>query len=191
MTVRLDELARRFGDSIAIEWKAFLLRPEVKERDPAKFAEYTRSWSRPAQTEPNAAFTTPWATDSPPPAGSIPPHIAMKALEEVAPEATSAFHHRLLDAYFSENRDISDWSVLGDLADDVGVEAGVMLERAQGGHEELAERVIAEHNEAIEAGITAVPTVVLDDVLPVPGAQEVETYWAWITKLRDRRLGKS
>jgi len=54
--VRVDELSRRFGDRIQIEWKAFLLRPVAKERDQEKFVAYTESWLRPASMEPAAEF---------------------------------------------------------------------------------------------------------------------------------------
>ena len=42
-------------------------------------------------------------------------------------------------------------------------------------------------NDAIQNGITAAPTVVLDGVLPVPGAQDFEAYERWIERLLDRR----
>jgi predicted DsbA family dithiol-disulfide isomerase len=49
--------------------------------------------------------------------------------------------------------------------------------------------VIDEHNAAIEQGVTAVPTIVLDDVLPVQGAQDLESYERWIERLLERRGG--
>ena len=47
--------------------------------------------------------------------------------------------------------------------------------------------MIDEHNEAINQGITSVPTVVINQVLPVPGAQETETYINWISRLIERK----
>jgi predicted DsbA family dithiol-disulfide isomerase len=187
--VRLDEVSRRFGDAISLEWRAFLLRPEAKERDRDTFVDYTRSWQRPADMEPDASFTTPWSSDAPAPRGSIPAHVAAKTMAGLVPEAADAFHHRLLGAYFTENRDISDWGVLGDLAAEVDVDRGEFLTFADEQQQSLVEVILAEHNEAVAQGITAVPTVVIDDVLPVPGAQEVETFEHWIQKLIDRRLG--
>ena len=52
-----------------------------------------------------------------------------------------------------------------------------------------ATAVINEHNAAIEQGVTAVPTIVLDDVLPVQGAQDLESYERWIERLLERRSG--
>jgi len=104
-----------------------------------------------------------------------------------APEAAYAFHHRLLGAYFTENRTISDWSVLGDVASEVGVGRDSFLSIAREQEPSLAALVIEEHNSAIESGVTAVPTVVIDDVLPVQGAQDADTYEVWINRLLDHR----
>ena len=49
--------------------------------------------------------------------------------------------------------------------------------------------MIDEHNAAIEQGVTAVPTIVLDDVLPVQGAQDLASYERWIERLLERRGG--
>lgn len=186
--MRLDELTRRFGESISLEWRAFLLRPESKERDRDKFVDYTRSWKRPAATEPAAVFTTPWQSDAPAPRGSMPAHVAARTVADITADLYDPYHHRLLVAYFTENRDISDWQVLGDLAAEVGVDRSEFLTLADEQQRAHVEAIIAEHNDAIEQGITAVPTVVLDDVLPVPGAQEVEAFEHWIQRLIDRRL---
>lgn len=184
--MRLDQLADRLGDTISIEWKAFILRPEPKAPDQARFVEYTRSWLRPARMEPAASFRV-WATDNAQPSHSLPAHAAAKTVATLAPEAAEDFHRRLLSAYFSENRTISEWSVLADLAEDVGVSGDDMVSSAREHEIALTKEIIGEHNDAITSGITAVPTVVIDDVLPVPGAQDVDVYETWIRRLIDRR----
>lgn len=117
--------------------------------------------------------------------------MAAKSLALIDPEASDAFHHRLLSAYFTENRTISDWAVLSDLAADVGVDRDEFLSLTAEREKVLAEEVIGEHNDAVQQGITAVPTMVIDEVLPVQGAQEVDTISRWIERLIDRRLGGS
>ena len=171
-----------------MSWKAFLLRTESKATDREKFVAYTRSWLRPAEAEPGATFTV-WSTDEAQPVSSIPAHVAAKSLALIEPDAGDAFHHRLLSAYFTENRTISDWAVLADLAADVGLDRDEFLSLTAERERTLAEEVIAEHNDAIQQGITAVPTMVIDEVLPVQGAQEVDTLSRWIERLIDRRLG--
>ena len=165
------------------------MRPETRDRDRGTFVDYTRSWQRPAATEPAAAFTTPWASDAPAPRGSIPAHVAWRTLVAELPAAADAYHHRLLTAYFTDNLDISDDAVLTELAVEVGADRASFAELLVEQRTSHTEAVIAEHNEAIGQGITAVPTMVLDDVLPVPGAQEVDTIAIWIQRLIDRRRG--
>ncbi|MEM9521159.1 MAG: DsbA family protein [Actinomycetota bacterium] len=186
-------MKERFGDQVSIEWKAFLLRPDGDGGDPAKhekFVDYTKSWARPAQAEPSLTFSI-WSTDNPQPSGSIPPHVAAKAMAEFAPEADAAYHRRIMDAYFAENRTISDPQVLTQLAVEVGVDGDRFLEHVAGRQVALAQEAIDEHNEAIENGITAAPTVVLDGALPVPGAQDFVAYERWIERLLERRAGSS
>lgn len=172
------------GAAISIEWKAFLLRPEPKSPDQAAFVEYTRRWARPAEMEPATVFRT-WATDNPQPSSSIPPHVAAKAVAIIAPAAGRAFHRRLLEAYFSENLTISDWDVLYQLAVDVGLDRAELTTVVEEQGQRLTELVIEEHNEAISNGITAVPTTVIAGVLPVPGAQDVDTLEMWIERVKD------
>lgn len=188
--MRVDELKRRFGDEIDVSWKAFLLRTESKGTNQEKFVAYTESWKRPAAMEPAATFNV-WATDNPQPVSSVPAHVAAKSLALMAPDATDDYHHRLLTAYFVDNRTISDWGVLAELAGDVGVDRDEFMTLTAERERTLVEEVLGEHNQAVEQGITAVPTMVLDDVLPIQGAQEVETLSRWIQRLIDRRSGGS
>lgn len=173
-----------------MSWRAFLLRTEGKATDQEKFVKYTESWLRPAEAEPAAEFRV-WATDEAQPISSIPAHVAAKSVALIEPEASDDFHHRLLRAYFTENRTISDWAVLADLARDVGLDRDEFLSLTAARERDLGQSVIDEHNEAIQQGITAVPTMVLDEVLPVQGAQEVDTVSRWIERLIDRRLESS
>ncbi len=183
--MRLDELVLRMGDAIAIETKSFLLRPQTTEREREKFVGYTQSWLRPAAMEPAAKFNV-WSSDSPAPTGSIPAQVAAKAIADWRPELSHKYERALLSAYFTDNRDISDQAVLADIAAESGAPRTEFLEFLVANEDAIAKRVIDEHNEAVEQGITAVPTVVIDDVLPVQGAQEVDLYEHWINKIIER-----
>jgi predicted DsbA family dithiol-disulfide isomerase len=173
-----------------VTWRSFLLRTESKGTNQEKFVTYTESWRRPDEAEPGATFNV-WSTDEAQPSSSVPAHVAAKSLALIAPEASDAFHHRLLKAYFTENRTISDWSVLADLARDVGLDRDEFLSLTAEREKILAQQVIEEHNAAIAQGVTAVPTMVIDEVLPIQGAQEVEVVARWIERLISQRLGGS
>jgi predicted DsbA family dithiol-disulfide isomerase len=109
--------------------------------------------------------------------------VAFQAVLLADPDRADAVHRRLLEAYFAENRDISDngelRTVVAEAGADIAAYDAVLAEHRS----VLARQVIVEHNDAISQGITAVPTVVIDGVLPVPGAQSVDDYERWISRL--------
>ena len=185
-TVRLQDVKEYFGDQVNITWKSFLLKPETKTPDREKFIQYTQGWKRMADLEPKASFS-PWASVNAPPTGSLPAQVAYKIITSESPEYSKAMHMRLLEAYFSENLDISDWTVLSRLVCSVGFDESTFLSLVEARRLEVSETVIGEHNEAISQGVTSVPTVIIDKVLPVPGAQETETYINWIGRLIERK----
>ena len=184
--MRLDEVKDHFGDQVSITWKSFLLKPGSKTPDREKFIRYTQGWKRIAALEPKTSFV-PWSTSSNPPTGSLPAQVAQKIISSEAPEYADAMHHKLLKAYFEKNLDVSDWSVLANLANEVGFGEAKFSSLLDTRRLELSKSVIDEHNEAINQGITSVPTVVINQVLPVPGAQETEKYINWISRLIERK----
>ena len=170
------------GDRITVEWRSFLLRVEPKTPDRDSFVDYTRSWLRPAEMEPGARFTV-WASDAPPPSSSLPAQVAYKTMELLHPEAVHDYQRALLTAYFTENRDISDWEVLITLAVKVGVDGDGFAGGLEEHNQAMTRSVIDDHNAAVEQGITAVPTVVINGMMPVPGAQEVDAYETWVERI--------
>lgn len=177
------------GDSIEVQWKSFLLRTEPKTTSLEKFTKYTESWKRPAEMEPNATFTTPWSSGATPPSSSFPAQMAWKASAHFGDEAQQRYHHALLDAYFVQNRDISSGSELAQIAHECGIDKEAFVEFFTEQHDSLRDIVAQEHNDAIGRGITAVPTVVLGEAFPVPGAQDVETYERLVSRVIERGLG--
>lgn len=149
---------------------------------------YTQGWSRMGEMEPRARFV-PWASDDDPPSSSLPAQVAHKVVQANWPDAAREMHDRLMTAYFTQNRTISDWGVLADIAAEAGVDRDEFLAVLAEQRQAVARQVIDEHNAAIEQGITAVPTVVINEVLPVPGAQDSESYIAWIERLLERQAG--
>jgi predicted DsbA family dithiol-disulfide isomerase len=190
--VRLEQLAELEGDGVEIEWRSFLLRPEAEERDPEKFATYTKSWERPAGLEPAAKFNTPWSGEHAPPSHSMPAAVAGKVAMAFGPEATKAFHEALLNAYFVENRTISERSVLVEVAGEAGIDREKFGELYDAHQVPLTQRVIEDHNLAINSGVTGVPAVVVDGRYLIGGAVDVEEYQRALVHVREeRRLAAS
>jgi len=184
--VRLDKLSELLGDQIEVEWKSFLLRPEAKAPNQEKFVEYTKSWLNPADQEPDARFTV-WASDESQPTSSVPAQVAYKAVVELAPDRADDYHHRLLTAYFTDNRNISDSETLLDLAEEVGIDRAALAEVAEKNQELLTKMVIDEHNGAVQSDVSAVPTVVFEHAFGVPGAQPVETYQRLVERIAEKK----
>lgn len=181
-------MKEHFGDRVEITWKSFLLRTEMKTTSREKFVNYTQGWNRMKEMEPRADFV-PWASDDDPPSSSLPAQVAHKVVQANWPDAAREMHDRLMTAYFTENRTISDWGVLADIAAESGIDRDEFLTMLDEQRQSFAQQVIDEHNSAIEQGITAVPTVVINEVLPVPGAQDSDSYIAWIERLLERQGG--
>lgn len=175
------------GDAIDVQWKSFLLRPEPKVSSLEKHTKYTESWQRPAEMEPKARFTSPWSSGANPPSSSFPAQMAWKASAHFGADAQQRYHHALLDAYFVQNRDISNGPELANIAHECGIDRAEFVAVFTEQHDLLRDLVAQEHNDAIGRGITAVPTMVLNDLFPVPGAQDVETYQRLVERVIARR----
>ncbi len=80
-----------------------------------------------------------------------------------------AMKERLLRAYFTEGRAISDRATLAELGADVGLDPGRVASVLEG--DEFADAVRADEARAMELGSTGVPFFVFDERLGVPGAQ--------------------
>lgn len=187
MAVRLDELARRMGDRITVDWRPFLLRPESIGMSRDEFVAYTNSWSRPAEMEPATTFTTPWASQDPPPRSSLEAQVAAKLVDADQSEVSEAYHRALMVAYFTDNRDISDRAVQAEVLGRVGGDGAALLTALDERYDETAALVLGENALAHQLGITAVPTVVVNGTMAIPGAQEVDSYQTWIENIIARQ----
>lgn len=175
--MRLDDLKDQLGDKIRIEWKSFMLRPsEQGRKSRQEFLEYSKLWAPMRDLDPRLSVTSPWGTENSHPSHSLPALAASKLIRAFGEEIEDDFHHGMFKAYFLENRTISDLDVITAVA----VEAGADEARFSAGfatqRQDLDNQVIADHNEAIQHGISAVPTVIVNNEVAISGAQETDTY---------------
>lgn len=186
-SVRLHRLAAELRGEVELEWHSFLLRPRPDpQRTLEKFRDYTRSWLRPAADDDAGTFQV-WATDAGPPSHSIPPHLVAKAARRLGHDAFETIHEHLLRAYFTDNRDITAPATLAAIWDEAGLPAPAL---AAADDPALLDETIAQHNAAIELGVTGVPAVrVADTELFVVGAQPLDTYRRWIGRVREMAAG--
>lgn len=186
--MRLDEVQEHFGDQLTIDWKSFLLRVEPKTENREAFIAYTKSWLNPAEQEPRTNFTL-WASDEDQPPSSVPAQVAHKAVASLDPDAAMPYHHALLTAYFTDNRNIGDPETLLDIAAEIGVDRDVLQALVAEKQDDFAQVVIVEHNAALQLQVQAVPTVVLDGGFAIPGAQPAETYIRLVERIQEKRGG--
>ncbi len=183
--MRLDKIAEEFGDTVRIEWKAFLLRPYPEPREMDEFRKYTEKWQGPA-SQPEAGSFTTWATDEPPPSHSVPPAVAAKAAARQGPAAFARYHRALMENYFHQNRNITSIEALVRIARETDLDVDAFV--AAMADPALLKEVVDDHNEAQQRGIHGVPAVVVDDRWIISGAQPRELYQK-IVELR--RAGES
>jgi predicted DsbA family dithiol-disulfide isomerase len=178
--VRLRRIQEEFGNRVQLEWRSFLLRPQPDPtRTLEKFRTYTRSWMRPA-AEPDAPAFRVWEGDAGPPSHSVPPHLVAKAAATLGDAAFERMHERLLRAYFSENRDITDPDTLRALWREAELPDDAFARVSDRG---LAQAVSEQHNEALEHGVDGVPAVRMEGREGVViGAQPLELYRRWIDR---------
>lgn len=181
--VRLDALHREVGDVIELRWHSFLLRPEPTERTVEQFTRYTESWARPADAEPGAVFNR-WSGDHAPPSDSFPSAIAGKAVRHTfGSEAFDRFHLALMRAYFTENRTVSDRTVILDVATATDLGPSTLATSLDRDDDALRAEVVDDHKAALARGIAAVPTVVIDDEYMLQGAMALDQYRKVVERL--------
>lgn len=184
--MRLEKIEAEYGDAVEVVWKSFMLRPSPHPRSLEEHREYTRNWLRPAEQPESGRFTV-WATGNPPPTHSVPALVAGKAAATFGEQAFHRFHIGVMQAYFDENRTISDLDILTDVAERAGIPAGEFRERLESGRRAFEDEVFAEHTEAINLGVTGIPSVVVDDAILIPGAVNADVYRRVIQDRRQLR----
>jgi predicted DsbA family dithiol-disulfide isomerase len=110
----------------------------------------------------------------------VPPQCAAKAAGRISKQAFRAMHERLMVAYFSENRDISDSQELQRLWLELDLAPGAFDEM---GSPEIEAEVFREYDEARELGASGVPGLRrADNEIIIVGAQPEAIYRRWIEK---------
>jgi predicted DsbA family dithiol-disulfide isomerase len=107
-------------------------------------------------------------------ANTLLAHRLLWLAEPPCPIPQATLKERLLRAYFIDGLDIGDPDVLADCAADVGFDRDevVLFLDSDAGREEVAAML----GQAHDAGITAVPTYVIDRKWAIPGAQDPDVF---------------
>ncbi len=184
-------LAELEGEIAAqIRWRPFELNPDMPQEGEEQEAHLRRKYGRPAEEgarirgqmkaiADSAGVSLSYEGD-----GEAPPAMMWNtrdchklltfALEQAGAEAQTALKLALFRAHFNERANLSDRTVLLDIA----ARAGLHREAAKAALDdpELEARVIAEEQQAWDYNITGVPAMIVDGRFLIPGAQSPEVY---------------
>lgn len=156
-----------------VDWRPYLLRPEAPEE----------GWELPERiksfiNDPNNPLTAR-ATKL----GVTIKHRLQVPNSRRAHECTEyarskgkidAFHHHLIERYWSHGDDLHDWAVLEHAAIVAGLDAKEMRAQVEAGQWKKAmEEGIAA---AAELGVTAVPTFIVGNMFVIQGAQDARVF---------------
>jgi predicted DsbA family dithiol-disulfide isomerase len=84
------------------------------------------------------------------------------------------FHVALFAAYFSHGLDIGNLDVLRQIGQDVGLDAGAMLNAVQSGR--YLQKLEEAKEDAADRGVTGVPTFFIEDKKSVVGVQPLDVF---------------
>ncbi len=182
-TRRFEEAVERFGGDVEVVYRAFELDPSVPAggMDLAGYlarkfggaGAVDRAHDRLSHAGADVDIDFRWEGKRR--VNTFDAHrLAAWAQLAAGSEARAALEQRLFRAYFTDNLDIADHSVLADLAGEVGLDEALAAEALAAGDD--ADTVRTEETQATELGISAVPTFVIAGRWAIPGAQDVDTF---------------
>ena len=171
--MRLKKIKQEYGDKVGIQYRVFMLRPEP---DPsAVFNDYRRTHWTNANSQPDSGEFTMWEVGEEEfPNCSMPSAEAGLAARFQGPEEWETLHDNLLAAFFTENRNISDRSVVHNVAEKSGLDMDRFRNAVESG--DLRRKALREYAEAANLGITGIPSVVVNDEAVLVGAVPIEQY---------------
>ncbi len=169
-------------DAVEIEWKSFLLSPEMKT-DPTKnihqFLADHKGISLDEATGMNdnvahmaAQVGLEYNFDKTIPANSFNAHRFLHFTKQHGKQNEA--EELLFKAYFTDGKNIDDAPTLMDFAEQLGLDAGALAQAMGSG--EYTNEVIADIQEAQALGLQGVPFFVFDRKYGVSGAQDPATF---------------
>jgi predicted DsbA family dithiol-disulfide isomerase len=106
------------------------------------------------------------------------------ALKQHGAAVQIALKERIMDAYFTDGKNIGDIDVLANCAESAGIDRTEAHTFLTG--DEFVDEVRSEIAEAAEYGVTAVPTFIINGQWSVPGAQDVEMFERIIERILEK-----
>ncbi len=169
-------------DKVEIEWQPFELNPEMPAEGEDAQAYRTRKYGATAEDSTRAfanmtrlgeevGFKFDYF-DEMKMVNTFDAHVLLDYAKEKGLQ--TELNLRLVAAFYSERKDISDRKVLSKELDTVGLNVDEAMARLD--NEKVREQVVADETRWKNMGITGVPTMIFNKVGSLRGAQPVNTY---------------
>jgi predicted DsbA family dithiol-disulfide isomerase len=192
---RFEAALARFehADELSVTWRSFELAPNAPAREEGDravrlAAKYNITVEQAHEAEHNVTAVAAgegleYRLDIAQSANSFDAHRLIHLAAEFGLQ--DAMKERLMHAYFTEGRLISDHETLAVLADELGIPAAATIDLLR--TDNYTDAVRAEEELARQFGLSGVPTFVVDRAIAVSGAQPAET----LVKLLDEGWERS
>jgi predicted DsbA family dithiol-disulfide isomerase len=178
----VEQIKAEYGEeNVEVEWLPYLLRPNMPaEGEP--LPEYVKEKSaqlggRLKQMAAAGGMDFVQFERSP------NPRKAHEATEYAREQGKGElFHQRVFQKLYGEGRDISDWAVLREAANEAGLNADEMQQRVDAGeYHDTVDNLIAE---AHDIGVQGVPFYIVNNKYGISGAQPIDVFRRAITMSR-------
>jgi predicted DsbA family dithiol-disulfide isomerase len=167
---RRRTLAHELAGRVSFERRAYLLVPREGQR--TEYDGYIVSHRvRANEMMPELHFAIP-RIGQPYPKSSVPAQVVAAAVAEQHPDRLEALEDAIFRAMFVELRDIASADVLRECARAAGVPEAIV--DGSLADPALRDRVFAEHAQGVEAGVTAIPALLVPGYAPITGAIPLE-----------------
>ena len=110
--------------------------------------------------------------------------MGAKYAEEQGKEIGEAYHDAMFRAYFTEAKDISDFDVLAEIAESVGLKRDPYLAAIV--DPKYEDMVRTDHAIAHQSGMTGVPALVFESKYLVMGAQPYDVLSKFVEDLQEK-----
>lgn len=170
----VEQIKAEYGkENVEVEWLPYLLRPDMPAEG-APLPEYVKQkgaqlGGRLKQMAAAGGMDFVQFEHSPNPRKA---HEATEYARELGKE--ELFHQRVFQKLYGEGRDISDWAVLREAAEEAGLDFADMQRRVDAGeYRDAVNNLIAE---AHALGIQGVPFYIVNNKYGISGAQPIDVF---------------
>lgn len=189
---RLEAALEEFGEPVDITWRSFQLDPNAPQEqqeplDEALASKYGMSVDRARQmmaqmTQTAADEGLDFDFENAQGGNTFDAHRVIHFANDQGLQ--DEMKERLLSAYMTEGRPISDHDELAKLAGEVGLDADAVREMLDS--DDYDDAVKVDRAEARQIGVTGVPFFLLEGKYGIPGAQAAETLLSALETVREK-----